>query len=242
MLKYMAKNLQRVFNSFVMESQLITCATCSTKNLNSRVKCLQCDGTLKAFSDSEAEATPDTEAEETPSCLPSTSLTLKFMDNTWSRLAKLIYVLCYISAVSYLLFGSFSQGQRHLRLTGYDVTCFNRPEYEIKVDDATGNFPSIFGDKYLHNFCAGHQTGFRPHIDRPNYTTSNYRYRFGYEKAGVFLFWGLLATVLSGELLRRSFLYVIAGVPFFEDFKTVKTFLVRLGKRSKSLFWDGKPR
>src|SRR5687767_8963497 len=98
MLKYLAKNLERVFNSFVMESQLITCSTCSTKNLNSRVKCLQCDETLKALSDTEAEGTPNTEAEEAPSCLPSMSLTLEFVDNSWSRLAKLIYVLFCISA------------------------------------------------------------------------------------------------------------------------------------------------
>jgi hypothetical protein len=239
-----AQNFERVFNSFVMESQLITCATCSTKNLNSRVNCLQCDGTLKALSDSEAERTPDTEAEEAPSCLPWMSLTLQFMDNSWSRLAKLIYTLCYISAVGYLLFGSFSQGQRHPTIT-YNIKCLDHTdsynaEHILTIDDSNGRFPGNF-DQRLRDFCATH-SGVRPHIGKINYTTSNHEYRFSYEKAGVFLGWGLLVTILLGELLRRSFSYVVAGVPFFEDFKTVKTFVVKLSDRSKSLFWDGKPR
>jgi hypothetical protein len=229
MLKYLAKSLERIFNSFVMESQLVTCAGCSIKNLNSRAKCFNCDGTLQAL---------DSEAEETPISVSSPSLPIGFIETSWYRLAKLIYVLCYLCAFGFVLYGSFSQG-RHPSLT-FNLTCSNGTEYE--VNNANGTFPSIFGVKGFQDICAGRDIGFPSHIDRPNYTTSDYRYRFGYRKAGVFLFFGLLATVLSGELLRRSFLYVNVGVPFFDDLKNVKQFLIKLGKRSKSLFWDGKSR
>ena len=132
----------------------------------------------------------------------------------WFRFFKLCFVSVYVLSVCAVLFLSYdSLPSKYVDY--WDIHCSDgrtAPTRENSIYPIDGQITPA-EDSKARKLCAG-----APWEDEKNYSYSlvpQYATRGSYRKAAQNFILGLGIVILLGEFIRRSFLYIVAGKPFF---------------------------
>jgi hypothetical protein len=134
------------------------------------------------------------------------------------RFFKLCYVTVYVLSIGAVLALSYDSFP-HNYVDYWDIHCSDgrrAPTRENSIYPIGGSI-SPDEDAKARGICARQLSGGGTFIpDEKNYSlVPKYAIRGSYNEVGKILVLGLGIVILLGEFIRRSFLYVVAGKPFF---------------------------
>lgn len=140
----------------------------------------------------------------------------------WYRFFKLCYLFAYVLSVSVVLFAAYQdRPTEYIDSDSSIIRCANGKEY------SAGAISSYFARSQLDAYDDEKARKLCTTPDLPlDVIELNKNYIFIPVKSirGSYatLFWGFGTVILVGEVIRRSFLYVVAGRSFFHVLPFIK--------------------
>jgi hypothetical protein len=162
-------------------------------------------------------------------------------EKSWFRFVKLSYVLVYVALIAAVVVLAYIQlPYEYISDWESTILCSDGKAYKT---GANSIYPSdgvlnTNGDIAARKLCAynivrDYSDQYQTPVDI-NYSLLPVRKTHGgYTQTAQTLFWGLAIVCLAGEIIRRSFFYVVTGRPFFAGISIASEVTE---KRSKKMF------